>query len=78
MAIGKSPRACFPLHQRIWSSFIMQFISQDVSINPEIWYLPDYNQRRVRMHRESAQASRFADVYTFYLPLNALRASTSV
>jgi len=63
MAIGKSPRPCFPLHQRIWSSFIMRFISQDVSINPEIWYLPDYNQRRVRMYCESAQASRFTYVY---------------
>jgi len=29
-------------------------------------------------HRESGQASRFPDVYTFYLPLNALGASAPV
>lgn len=53
------------------SSFITRFISQDVSINPEIWYLPGCNQRRAACTAK-AQASRFHDVYTFYLPLNAL------
>lgn len=61
--------SCFPLKDAL--SFITQFISQNVSINPEIWYLPGCNQRRAACSAE-AQASRFSDVYTFYLPLNAL------
>lgn len=37
----------FHSHERYaTSSFITQFISQDVSINLEIWYLPGCNQHR--------------------------------
>lgn len=67
-----------PPKEMATSSFIMRFISQDVNINPEIWYLPDCNQHSARMHRENAQTSHFPDVYTFYLPLNALEASASL
>lgn len=36
------------------SSLITRFISQDVSINPEIWYLPDCNHKY--QHRAACTA----------------------
>lgn len=65
----------FHSHERYaTSSFITQFIFQDVSINLEIWYLPGC---RTACTVKTQAKSRFPDVYTFYLPLNALSFSVS-